>query len=92
MQIEQIDDGKKGFFKAIENDIRAGAMTYTWAGEDRLIIDHTEVDEAFSGKGIGKQLLMALVDFARHKGVKVIPLCPFARSVFNKVESIRDVL
>jgi hypothetical protein len=32
------------------------------------------------------------VDFAREKGIKIIPLCPFAKSVFDKVEQFRDVL
>ena len=71
---------------------QAGEMTYTWAGADKFIIDHTEVDDAFSGQGVGKQLVMAAVDFARTKHVKILPLCPFAKSVFDKEPSIEDVL
>lgn len=32
------------------------------------------------------------VDFAREKGIKIIPLCPFAKSVFDKVKEFNDVL
>ena len=92
MEIQQINDTKKGYFEAVEGGKQAGQMTYTWAGNDKFIIDHTEVSEDFAGKGVGKKLLMAAVDYARKNEVKIIPLCPFAKSVFDKVEDIRDVL
>ncbi len=92
MEIEQIDNTKKGSFQASENGQRAGEMTYTWAGADKLIIDHTEVSPDFSGRGVGKQLLMELVHFARKKQLKVMPLCPYAKSVFDKTPEIKDVL
>lgn len=92
MSIQQVDDGKHGVFKLLDNDSLAGEMAYTWAGDAILIIDHTDVNEAYRGQGIGRQLLDALVVFVRERGVKVIPLCPFAKSVFDKDSSIRDVL
>ncbi len=91
MKVERINDGNKGFFRAMENDIQAGLMTYTWAGNDKFIIDHTEVNPDFSGQGVGKKMVMDAVAFAREKNLKIIPLCPFAKSVFDKVEEINDV-
>jgi predicted GNAT family acetyltransferase len=35
---------------------------------------------------------MEVVLFARENNIKIIPLCPFAKSVFDKTEEIRDVL
>lgn len=67
-------------------------MTYSKAGNDTIIIDHTEVSEALKGKGAGKQLVTAAVEYARQNGIKIIPLCPFARSVFEKVREYHDVL
>ncbi|WP_291144753.1 GNAT family N-acetyltransferase [Flavobacterium sp. UBA7680] len=92
MEIQQINDTKKGYFEAVEDGKEAGKMTYTWAGDSKFIIDHTEVSPDFNGKGVGKKLVMAAVEYARVNDVKIIPLCPFAKSVFNKVEEIRDVL
>ncbi len=92
MEILQEDNGKKGKFFILENSIQEAEMTYTWAGADRIIIDHTEVNEALKGKSAGKQMLMQAVAFAREKGIKIIPLCPFAKSVFNKLPEIHDVL
>lgn len=92
MKIERQDDGKKGAFAAMENDVQAGLMTFTWAGTDKFIIDHTEVNSDFSGQGVGKKMVMDAVAFAREKNLKIIPLCPFAKSVFDKEAEIRDVL
>ncbi|MEM9075905.1 MAG: GNAT family N-acetyltransferase, partial [Bacteroidota bacterium] len=54
--------------------------------------DHTEVEEAFKGKGVGKQILYKLVEMAREKNLKILPLCPFANAMFKKLDDIRDVL
>jgi predicted GNAT family acetyltransferase len=92
MEIIQENNEKKGVFKAFENNIEAGLMTYSWAGDTKFIIDHTEVNPDFAGKGVGKQLVMKAVDYARANNLKIMPLCPFAKSVFDKVAEIRDVL
>ncbi|MBO9585211.1 MAG: N-acetyltransferase [Flavobacterium sp.] len=92
MEIQQINDTKRGYFEAIEDGKEAGKMTYTWAGDSKFIIDHTEVSPDFNGKGVGKKLVMAAVDYARTNNLKIIPLCPFAKSVFEKVPEIHDVL
>ena len=67
-------------------------MTYSRAGDKLLIIDHTEVDDSFRGQGVGKMLLHKLVNYARSKQLKIMPLCPYAKSIFEKEEAIRDVL
>lgn len=92
MNIQQKDDKKHGSFSLLDGEAVAGEMTYTWAGEGMLIIDATDVNENYRGQGVGRQLLDALVTFVREKEVKVIPLCPYAKSVFDKDPSIGDVL
>nr|WP_199003371.1 GNAT family N-acetyltransferase [Flavobacterium sp. ASV13] len=92
MKIQQINDTRRGYFEAVEDGKQAGKMTYTWAGDSKFIIDHTEVNEEFNGKGVGKKLVMAAVEYARANNLKIIPLCPFAKSVFDKVTEIHDVL
>lgn len=92
MEIIQVNDKQKGFFKAIEKSIEAGIMSYTWAGESKFIIDHTEVNPSFKGQNVGKQLVLKAVEFAREHQFKILPLCPFAKSVFDKDHSIHDVL
>ncbi len=92
IEIQHSNDEKRGSFKASLDGNPAGLMTYTWAGEDRFIIDHTEVEAAYNGKGVGKEMLMAAVDFARKNNKAIIPLCPFAKATFQKHEELQDVL
>lgn len=90
MEIKRTDNGKKGAFTAMEGDVQAGEMTFVWAGEDRFIIDHTEGNPEF--KGIGMKMLDEAVAYARNNNKKIIPLCPFAKKMFDRKEDIRDVL
>lgn len=90
MEIKQFDDGKKGHFSAKEGDVKAGIMTYVWAGENTFIIEHTEGNPEF--KGVGKKLLDQAVAFARENNKKIIPLCPFAKKMFDRTPEIHDVL
>ena len=82
----------KGSFYIEAGGERQAEMTFSMAGHDTMIIDHTEVGDALRGKGAGLKLVMAAVEHARQNGIKIIPLCPFAKSVFDKKEEIRDVL
>jgi uncharacterized protein len=91
MQIQRKDDGKKGMFYIEQEGEVVASMDYVWSG-DKIIIDHTMVSEAMIGKGTGKKLLSAVVEFAREKGIKILPLCPFARAVFDKTPEYKDVL
>ena len=91
IRIEREDNGKKGRFVIYANDELAGEMTYVWAGTSKFIIDHTEVEESFSGRGLGKQLVMKGVVYARDNALKILPLCPFAKKVFDKNDGIQDV-
>lgn len=92
MEIKQQDNSENGQFYVEQDGKIVAKMTYVWAGTDRIIIDHTEVGPALKGMGAGKQMVSKAVTFAREKGISIVPLCPFARSVFDKVPEFRDVL
>lgn len=92
MEIQLQEDETKGFALATENGKNAGKMTYSIASSDFIIIDHTEVEPAFKGKGVGKQLLYKIVEMARENNLKILPLCPFANALFQKTPDIKDVL
>ena len=91
INIEREDNGKKGRFVVYEDDEFAGEMTYVWAGQSRFIIDHTGVEASFTGRGLGKQLVMKAVEYARNNGLKILPLCPYAKQVFDRESEIQDV-
>ena len=91
IKIEREDNGRKGRFVVYDHGEFAGEMTYVWAGTSKFIIDHTGIEGSFGGKGLGRQLVMKAVEYARNNALKILPLCPFAKKVFEEEVGIQDV-
>ena len=89
--IEHEHTGHRGAFFVEEEGKRLAELTYTVAGS-KVILDHTDVDDSLRGTGTGRKLVAAAVDWAREEDVRLMPLCPFARSVFDKTPGFADVL
>ena len=92
MDVQLHTTEKNGYFYIEVDGVMQAQMTFVFAGPERIIIDHTEVQPGNEGKGYGKKMVSASVDYAREKHIKIIPLCPFAKSVFDRVPEFRDVL
>lgn len=89
--IRHVSSGHRGAFVLERDGQRLAELTYTVAGS-RVILDHTHVDERLRGTGSGAKLVAAAVEWARAENRKLLPLCPFARSVFEKTPGYADVL
>lgn len=92
MEVKHERNETKGVFFIEEQGRRIAELAYVFAGETKFIIEHTEVKPGNEGKGLGKLLVQAAVDFARLKNYKILPLCPYAKAVFDKTDSYKDVL
>ena len=86
------DNGSKGRYVIRGIDGAEAEMTFTRVGESRVIIDHTEVPEAFRGQGAGVALVARAVEDFRAAGKIVIPLCPFAAAQFRRHPEWADLL
>jgi predicted GNAT family acetyltransferase len=60
-------------------------------GDGVLTIMHTEVPKALEGRGIGSALIRGVLDTARAQGLKVKPLCPFAKSYVERHPEYADL-
>ena len=89
--IQHEHSGHRGAFFLERDGERLAQMTYTVAGS-RVIIDHTDVDDRLRGTGTGRKLVEAAVEWARKEKTQLMPLCPFAKSVFDKTPAYGDVL
>lgn len=92
IKIEHEESVSKGRFYIEKNEEALAEMTYSIAGPDKIIIDHTQVGESLKGMKVGFKLFEAAVTYARESNKKVIPLCPFAKAQFDKNHQYQDVL
>lgn len=92
MQIEQTHQEQDGIFYIQKNEDVLAEMTYHIKGENTMVIDHTEVAESLRGRNIGYELVKEGVEYARREGLKIVPVCKFARSIFERKEELRDAL
>lgn len=65
-----------------EYRIRDGVITFT----------HTEVPEAFSGRGIASRLIKGALDQVRARGLKVVSHCSFVSGYLQKHPEYNDLL
>ncbi|MBU5307914.1 N-acetyltransferase [Clostridioides mangenotii] len=68
-----------------------GEITYSKAGENILIVDHTYVNEEYRGKSIANQLVKNVVDLAISQNKKIVPLCSFVRKEFDRNPEYQEV-
>ena len=92
MVIKNKKVGTKGMFYVNKDEKILAEMVYTMASSDKMIIEHTEVGEELKGQNVGMQLVKTAVEFARAHNIKILPLCPFANSVFKRKPEFADVL
>lgn len=92
MDIEFVEGKKKGYFKGNIDGVEAARLSLTRLNEDTIRIDHTEVKKRFKGEGLGTQLVMEVVKYAREENFLIEIDCPFAQRVFDKNPEIQDLI
>ena len=92
MLIQRKQLGNKGmFYVEGEGNIEA-EMTYHMTAPNKMVIEHTEVEEDLRGQNVGFQLVQSAVEYARKYSIKITVWCPFAKKVFDKKPEWHDVL
>lgn len=75
-QITVSDRPDEGAYVIEVDGQRAGKAEYR-VKDGRVVFTHTEVDDAFSGRGLATKLARFALDDVKAKGVKIVPRCPF---------------
>ena len=79
----KLNEAGRGAFYLEENGERVAEMEIS-VSKSVLTVYHTEVAEKLKGRGVAGDLLNTMVSYAREKGLKVMPLCPYVHARFRK--------
>jgi predicted GNAT family acetyltransferase len=70
---------------------RVGLAAYV-DDRDRRIFHHTEVDDAYGGRGLAGTLVRDALTDTRAAGRRIVPLCPYVRRWVGTHDGFADVL
>ena len=91
-KITREDGPTKGRYVARVDGIDAEAeLVYRHAGPKLIIAVHTEVPDAFRGRGLGRLLATRMVEDARKEGGKIVAQCTFVKAERQKHPEWADV-
>lgn len=94
MHIQHRISGTHGLFFVPDADGegRLAELVYAVTNDGKMIIEHTGVEEELRGQNVGYELVHAAVEHARQYEMKIQPICPFAKAIFDKKPDFADVL
>ena len=75
----------------LDSEEGTAVALYRW-DDDIMVLFHTEVPRALRGHGIGEELVRGVLDEARRRKLKVVPLCWFVREFVERNPEYRDVM
>ncbi|GIF07533.1 NAD(+)/NADH kinase [Actinoplanes siamensis] len=85
-----VDSFERDRYEIVLGGEVAGALHYRRHG-DRIELLHTEVDQAFSGRGLAGRLVSAALADARARATPVTATCPFVAGYLERHPEYNDV-
>lgn len=79
----EINENGSGKF-SVNDDGRELGLMEVGLGDKNITAYHTEVFPEGEGKGLGKELFKALVEYARETKLQITPLCPFVHAQLKR--------
>lgn len=82
---------KEDKIELIQEDKVVGKIEFV-KDNNELTITHTIVNPLFRGQGIAKILMEKVIELSKEKGLKIIPVCSYAVSYFEKNKEYKELL
>ncbi len=92
IEIRHEEQGDRGAFYVETDAGRLAELRYSRTSAQTVVLEHTEVSDALRGRGVGRLLVEAAVQWARRTGTRFVPVCAYAKTVFERYPGLRDVL
>ncbi len=76
-----------------EFDVDGGeALAFYRLADGVMTFTHTEVPAPLRGRGLGSQMMRAVLQDVRAQGLKVVPRCPFVADYIRRNPEFTDLL
>jgi hypothetical protein len=86
-----VDNTERNRYELRDGDTLVGFSEYHFhQGEMALL--HTEIRPEFTGRGRASELIRAMLDDARARGLPILPYCPFVRTWLTRHPDYADVV
>lgn len=85
------DNPTKHRYEAVVDGTLAGFAAYR-IQPGSIALVHTEIDDAFAGRGVGSILVREALEDARRRGLEVVPICPFVSSFIDEHDEYLDLV
>jgi len=83
VKIEVTDNPELHRYEAHFEDAVAGFIAYS-IRNGRISLIHTEIENAYEGKGVASTLVKRALVMVRDSGLELLPVCPFVKSYVER--------
>jgi uncharacterized protein len=91
MKTEVRDNRDRARYEILADGELAGFVQYSMRG-GRLILVHTEIDDAHEGHGLASILVKGALDDIRSRGLCIVPICPFVERYIQRHPEYDDLV
>ncbi|WP_309054036.1 GNAT family N-acetyltransferase [Streptomyces sp.] len=86
--VRRVDDRHR--YEILVDGARAGLTAYRDRGEQRVFF-HTEIDDAYAGRGLARVLVQEALTDVRAAGLRIVPVCPYVAKFLTGHEEFGDL-
>ncbi|MGW6420073.1 GNAT family N-acetyltransferase [Streptomyces sp. NPDC055055] len=86
--VRRVDERHR--YEILVDDRRAGLTAYR-DRDDRRVFFHTEIDDAYAGRGLASVLVEQALSDVRASGLRIVPVCPYVAKFLKKHEEFTDI-
>ncbi len=95
MEILHIEKNNFGRFYVPGKEADLAYISYYFEDnqhQNHIYVDHTVVSDELKGQGIGKRLILNIVEMAQARKLMITPECPFVAAYFDKHPELQHLL
>ncbi|MER5965282.1 GNAT family N-acetyltransferase [Streptomyces sp. NPDC002057] len=86
--VRRVDDRHR--YEILVDGRRAGLTAYR-DRDDRRVFFHTEIDDAYAGRGLASVLVEQALADVRASGKRIVPICPYVAKFLTKHGEFADI-